>query len=193
MKKFFLLLTLTFSLNSFGQSTVEIPAGGRIQIGYPDLENLAIELRNKSGNALDIATVNKVSGEKISGFGLGPMGKATVAVAELGLLEVTNPSSKDVSISYSITEAKPVIVAKDDVYINFTLRNETLKSIPLIIPGVMNPNLSPQSNSGVSLKIGQEVKYRKAGRTRVLFVVDSSIREGDVVLVGERLAETADE
>jgi hypothetical protein len=192
VKKFITLLAITISLVAFGQSTVEIPSGGRIQIGYPDQENLAIELRNKSGKALEVATVNKVSGEKISGFGLGPMGKATVAVADLGLLEVRNPSSKDISISYSITEAKPVIVAKDDVYINFTLRNETMKSIPLIIPGVMNPNLSPQSNSGVSLKIGQEIKYRKGGRTRVLFVVDESIHEGDVVLVGQRLASVND-
>lgn len=192
MKKFITLLGITISLVAFGQSTVEIPSGGRVQIGYPDQENLAIELRNKSGKTLEVATVNKVSGEKVSGFGLGPMGKATVAVSDLGLLEVSNPSSKDVSISYSITEAKPVIVAKDDVYINFTLRNETLKSIPLIIPGVMNPNLSPQSNSGVSLKIGQDVKYRKGGRTRVLFVVDESINEGDVVLVGQRLASVND-
>ena len=192
MKKFITLLSITFSLVAFGQSTIEIPSGGRVQIGYPDQENLAIELRNRSGKALEVATVNKVSGKKISGFGLGPMGKATVAVAELGLLEVSNPSAKDVSIGYSITEAKPVIVAKDDVYINFTLRNETMKSIPLIIPGVMNPNLSPKSNSGVSLKIGQEVKYRKGGRTRVLFVVDESISEGDVILVGELLAQVND-
>ncbi len=192
MRKFIALLSITFSLVAFGQSTVEIPSGGRVQIGYPDQEDLAIELRNKSGKALEVATVNKVSGEKISGFGLGPMGKATVAVAELGLLEISNPSSKDVSIRYSITETKPVIVAKDDVYINFTLRNETMKSIPLIIPGVMNPNLSPKSNSGVSLKIGQEVKYRKGGRTRVLFVVDESISEGDVVMVGELLAQVND-
>lgn len=192
MRKFITLLSITFSLVAFGQSTVEIPSGGRVQIGYPDQEDLAIELKNKSGKALEVATVNKVSGEKISGFGLGPMGKATVAVAELGLLEISNPSSKDVSIGYSITEAKPVIVAKEDVYINFTLRNETMKSIPLIIPGVMNPNLSPKSNSGVSLKIGQEVKYRKGGRTRVLFVVDESISEGDVVMVGELLAQVND-
>ena len=192
MRKFITLLSITFSLVAFGQSTVEIPSGGRVQIGYPDQEDLAIELRNKSGKALEVATVNKVSGEKISGFGLGPMGKATVAVAELGLLEISNSSSKDVSIGYSITEAKPVIVAKEDVYINFTLRNETMKSIPLIIPGVMNPNLSPKSNSGVSLKIGQEVKYRKGGRTRVLFVVNESISEGDVVMVGELLAQVND-
>ena len=74
-------------------------------------------------------------------------------------------------------------------YVSFKLRNETLKSIPLIIPGVMNPNLSPQSNSGVRLKMGQEIKYRKGLSTRILLTVDETIKEGEVVLVGELLSE----
>ena len=41
----------------------------------------------------------------------------------------------------------------------FTLRNNSLKSIPLKIPGVMNPNLSPMSNSGVDLAEGQKVYF----------------------------------
>jgi len=53
----------------------------------------------------------------------------------------------------------------------------------------MNPNLSPQSNSGVRLKMGQEIKYRKGLSTRVLLTVDETIKEGEVVLVGELLSE----
>lgn len=189
MKKHLTALFLALSLLTMGQNTVEIPAGSRVQIGYPDNENLAITLRNQSGKPLDVATVNKVSGEQISGFGLGPLGKATVAVAPLGLLQVSNPGTKDVSVSYKLTTAKPEVREENDVYIDFTLRNETMQSIPLIIPGVMNPNLSPMSNSGVSLKVGQEVKYRKNGRTKVLFVVDESIAKGEVVLVGKLLKE----
>ncbi|MEL6135352.1 MAG: hypothetical protein AAFR59_18495 [Bacteroidota bacterium] len=41
----------------------------------------------------------------------------------------------------------------------FTLRNNSLKSIYLKIPGVMNPNLSPMSNSGVDLRIGQKIFF----------------------------------
>lgn len=39
--------------------------------------------------------------------------------------------------------------------INLTFHNGSLNSIPLVIPGVMNPNLNPFSNSGVELGFGQ--------------------------------------
>lgn len=35
----------------------------------------------------------------------------------------------------------------------------------------MNPNLSPMSNSGVTLKVGQEVYFKFKGKKEVLFVV----------------------
>ncbi|GEM_PF-811893 len=58
--------------------------------------------------------------------------------------------------------------------IEFTLRNESLKSIPLWIPGVMNPNLSPKSSSGVGLRIGQKVYFKYKGKKEVLFEVKDS-------------------
>ncbi|MEY3443164.1 MAG: hypothetical protein RLZZ519_1445 [Bacteroidota bacterium] len=41
----------------------------------------------------------------------------------------------------------------------FTLHNGSLKSIYLKIPGVMNPNLSPVSDSGVDLAVGQQIFF----------------------------------
>ena len=184
MKATYLIIALFLSVFAFGQSTLEIPAGERVQIGYPDHNNLAITLKNKSGLGLEVSTVNKVSG-----FGLGPTATATVSVVPLGLLEIKNASDESVQIAYSITESKPVATDENEQYVSFKLRNETLKSIPLIIPGVMNPNLSPQSNSGVRLKMGQEIIYRKGLSTRILLTVDETIKEGEVVLVGELLSE----
>jgi len=192
MKQILLLISLTWFTVAHGQSIVEIPADSRVTIGYPDSEDAALALKNKSSQGIDVATVNKVSGVRISGFGLGPFGKATVAIGPLDLLELRNTSDKPVRLSYEITKAVKNEVSEDERYISFTLRNETLKSIPLVIPGVMNPNLSPQSNSGVRLKIGQEIKYKKGGRDRLLLVVDHSIKEGDVLLVGERIAQVND-
>jgi len=192
MKQILLLISLTWFTVAHGQSIVEIPADSRVTIGYPDSEDAALALKNKSSQGIDVATVNKVSGVQISGFGLGPFGKATVAVGPLDLLELRNTSDEPIRLSYEITKAVKNEVGEDERYISFTLRNETLKSIPLIIPGVMNPNLSPQSNSGVRLKIGQEIKYKKGGRAHLLLVVDQSIKEGDVLLVGERIAQIND-
>ncbi len=69
-------------------------------------------------------------------------------------------------------------------YVKFQLRNPSLKSIPLSIPGVMNPNLSPMSNSGVTLKVGQKILFRYNGKKRVLLIVDSSL-EGQVLNVSK--------
>jgi hypothetical protein len=185
-------LCLLFSILLNGQSIIEIPADSRVTVGYPDSEDAALTLKNKSSQGIDVATVNKVSGVQLSGFGLGPFGKATVAVPPLALLELHNSSDNAVRVSYEITQVAKQVADKDEEYIGFTLRNETLRSIPLIIPGVMNPNLSPQSNSGVRLKIGQEIKYKKGGKVRLLLVVDDSIKEGDVLFVGERIAQVND-
>ena len=187
-----LLIALTWFTVAQGQSIIEIPADSRVTIGYPDSENAALALKNKSSQGIDVATVNKVSGVQLSGFGLGPFGKATVAISPLALLELYNSSDQAVRVSYEVTQAAEEVTDNEERYIGFTLRNETLGSIPLIIPGVMNPNLSPQSNSGVRLKVGQEIKYKKGGRAHLLLVVDDSIKEGDVLFVGERIAQVND-
>ena len=65
--------------------------------------------------------------------------------------------------------------------VSFTLRNNTLKSIPLIIPSVMNPNLSPKSNSGVYLKYGQKVYLKRGISKKLILTVDETIREGSLI------------
>ena len=75
-----------------------------------------------------------------------------------------------------------------DKYVTFTLHNGSLKSIPLLIPGVMNPNLSPMSDSGVSLKIGQKILFRYKGKKRVLLLVDDELN-GQTLQVHKLLKE----
>lgn len=70
----------------------------------------------------------------------------------------------------------------------FTLHNGSAKSIYLNIPGVMNPNLSPVSNSGVDLAVGQKIFFFVKNKKYLLLevtedlagkrlVVDDLIRE----------------
>ena len=75
----------------------------------------------------------------------------------------------------------------DEEYVTISLLNSSATSIPLIIPGVMNPNLSPYSTSGVRLKMGQEVLFKVRGRKYILFIVDESIEEGDKIQVSTLL------
>jgi hypothetical protein len=72
--------------------------------------------------------------------------------------------------------------------INFTFHNGSLKSIPLVIPSVMNPNLNPLSNSGVSLNIGQKVffyPYGTSNKRELLFVVDETYQQNQVLEIDE--------
>ncbi len=68
--------------------------------------------------------------------------------------------------------------------INFSLMNNSSKSIPLIIPGTMRPNLSPFSKSGVSLDPGQKIFFKYKGKRQLLLIVDSSY-EGKKVKVAK--------
>ncbi len=68
--------------------------------------------------------------------------------------------------------------------VDLTFRNNSLKSIPLEIPGVMNPNLSPLSNSGVGLEKGQKIYFKFQGkRTLLLEITDQ--KDGDIILIDE--------
>ena len=58
---------------------------------------------------------------------------------------------------------------------NFTLQNTTAKSIPLWIPSVMNPNLSPFSKSGVTLKVGQKIYFKHKLKKRLLLEVTEDL------------------
>lgn len=74
--------------------------------------------------------------------------------------------------------------------IPMTFHNGSLKSISLHIPGVMNPNLSPLSDSGVTLKVGQKVFYfpnGKKGKKTLLFSVTSDWKKDTILQIHEMI------
>lgn len=66
----------------------------------------------------------------------------------------------------------------------FTLHNGTAKSIPLQIPSVMNPNLSPFSDSAVDLKVGQKIYFDYNKKRYLLLEVSEELRD-QVLEVGD--------
>ena len=189
MKNVLYLYFLLFSLSSLGQTNLTIAPNQSLQLNYPTIEDLAIEIKNLSNQPLDIATIQTVSGEQLSGFGLAPKGRATIAVPSLALLQISNNTPAKAEIAINPISLPALEENPEDLYISFTLRNETAQSIPLIIPGVMNPNLSPFSNSGVSLKIGQQINFRQGLKTYTLLTVSPDIEEGAVLEIGALLKE----
>jgi hypothetical protein len=69
-----------------------------------------------------------------------------------------------------------------------TFHNGSFYSINLSIPGVMNPNLSPKSNSGVNLDVGQVVYFfskGKNGKKEILFTVSSTWKRDTILQIDE--------
>ena len=99
-------------------------------------------LQNCSLTTLDIKVVSNKGDEKVRSFGLGATAKERVMVEKTHLL-LSNNGSQTIKLSVSIVEAERRKQPKKPLYKSFTLENKSAKSISLIRPSVMNPNLSP--------------------------------------------------
>jgi hypothetical protein len=72
--------------------------------------------------------------------------------------------------------------------VSITLRNGSATSIPLKIENVMNPNLSPFSNSSVTCAEGTRIFYKKKGKWVEILEVTADL-EGDTIRVDKLLKE----
>ncbi len=182
------LLFVFTSCSTAQKSNLEIPPKSTLELDYANYELYELQLRNNTGKEIRIDVRNKETEEFVSGFGLGPLGKVEVLVAKGSKIVFSNTSEKMGRVTIKVTEKKrKIAVSKTDNRISFKLINPSDESIPLIIPNVMNPNLSPNSSSGVDLKIGQELLFRNGLKRYVLLTVDESIKEGDEIDVYEVL------
>lgn len=74
--------------------------------------------------------------------------------------------------------------------IPMTFHNGSFSYIPLVIPGVMNPNLSPKSNSGVSLDVGQKVYFFPNGKKKnkeILFIVAATWKNDTILQIDKMI------
>ncbi|KPM31898.1 Hypothetical protein I595_1546 [Croceitalea dokdonensis DOKDO 023] len=183
-----LLCWSVFSLVSAQKSDLEIAPGTSLDFDYAEYELYELQLKNKTGKEIEVKVEDKKTGEFKRGFGLGPTGKAVVMVERESKITLTNNSSKMGKLTVVVLNANAQWQDTSGMQmVDFTLMNTSAKPIPLIIPNVMNPNLSPFSNSGVELKMGQELLFRQGGKRYVLLTVDNTIKNGDKIDVAKLL------
>lgn len=128
-------------------------------------------IRNR-GNAVYVRVMDAAGTTQLRGFGLDARGEATVRVGE-GERLLVDAVGGDTRIAVRYERPKPE--APDALpSVAFNLINTGLTSIALEIPGVMNPNLSPKSRSGVRLDYGQEIRFKG----RVVFTVGPDLEPG---------------
>jgi hypothetical protein len=182
---FFMALAL-FSCTP-NQMLVQIPAGDRVELNTPGTQLYSAEVKNKSLGSLEVGVLSKNKEQQIRGFGLSAEGKADVLVESDNKLVLRNGSAQPAKVRVVMSKTEPVAPMPAGSVVNFTLRNKTARSIPLLIPDVMNPNLSPFSKSGVNLVMGQEILFQARGKKYVLLKVDESILEGSEIDVAALL------
>ena len=193
MKKIYLITFSFLSFLSFSQSsTFSIPSNSSIELDDNNYElnslgMFGLNIKNKSSHTIGVRVENKITGEFTFGFGLGPLGKERIIINKDDVVIFSNNTQKSVKLktTYFIPLEKNKFISKETKSISFTLNNSSLKSIPLIIPNVMNPNLSPLSNSGVDLKIGQEIFFKNKGKKILLLRVSDKIKDGEIIDVNE--------
>jgi hypothetical protein len=71
--------------------------------------------------------------------------------------------------------------------VGLTIRNAGLLSLRIDIPGVMQANFSPMSDSGATLQRGQELYFQYRGKRTLLTRIDTQ-KPGDVLLINEIVA-----
>lgn len=181
------LFIVCTALTAHGQEKrINLPAFKSVELGHADLPAQSITLRNTNSGGLRVSVIDSLSGQQRKGFGLGGRAKASITIDPGCFLKLANSTARQKLVIIALEAADADIASSDaNDYVTFTLVNPTAKSIPLIIPGVMNPNLSPFSSSGVRLKNGQELFYKKRGKKTLLLVVTEQIEEGQKVNVAE--------
>lgn len=193
MKKTFFFLLFAFAFSFMGiASVVEILPFKSVELYYPEMSVQDVRISNLSKSEIEVSVIDNKSRDQVKGFGLNAMSKAVVTVEDGRSLVMKNTSSKKVRVKLTFVSRK-VDTGLEEPHVTFILRNSSTSSIPIYIPSVMNPNLSPLSNSGVKLKMGQEIFFEHDGKLQLLLTVDETIKQGEKVDIARLVKEKKDE
>ena len=163
-------------------SKILIPPKQIIQINYPLLRNYNFKIWNKSKLDLTISTHKKETDSIIKKFVLVKDSSALLSISNKMYIQFENKYLANIKVEYSFqngTSNKKNKRKSLTPQRAFYLENNTAQRIPLRIPGIMNPNLSPFSRSGVDLKNGQKIYLDFNGKRILILEVTDSIKHGD--------------
>jgi len=184
MKKtyFLLYLSLVFTYGLKGQqSELLIPPKQIVQIDYPLYKGFTVKIWNKSKLDLCVSARDRITDSLQRGFGLEKGSVAELEINEGMYLQFANAYLTTLKVAYTIQQGK-VSKKKNSTSLTpqraFYLENNTAQSIPLLIPGVMNPNLDPYTRSGVDLPNGQKIFLNLNGKRILILTVTDSIPHG---------------
>ena len=184
MKKLIIFFFLSISF-AFGQkdtrSQLIIPPKQVIQIDYPFFKGFNVKIWNQSKFTVGVSTKDKLTDSIIKSFNLEKKNNTLLEVSKDMYLQFENQFIVPLKISYIIRKGS-FLEQKSFESLTpqraFYLENNTAQSLPLSIPGVVSPKLSPFSRSGVNLPNGQKIYLNFKGEKILILTVTDSIAHG---------------
>ena len=191
MKHILFLLVLfssaVYAQGKWEKSTLVIPPKQIVQIDYPYFKGFRVKLWNKSKFDVGVSARLHATDSIQKGFGLAKGANAILSVPSDMYLQLENRFLAPQKVEYIVYKTpkgkkKPGELTPQR---GFYLVNTTNQSLPLRIPGIMNPNLSPQSKSGVDLPLGQQIFLKMQGKDLLIFTVTDTIPKGARINVAD--------
>jgi len=192
MKHILVLFILMINLG-YGQkgkeqkSVLVIPAKQVVQVNYPNYKGFMVKMWNKSKYDLGVSAREQDTDSLKKGFGLTKGANASLSIPQHMYLQFENRFLAPIKVEYIVYKGKPAKKTPGSLTAQrgFYLVNSTAQKIPLRIPGIMNPNLSPFSKSGVDLPLGQEIYLNVKGKDLLIFTVTDTIPKGAKIEVAD--------
>ena len=167
------------------KNTLIIPPKKHVSVHLEESLPANVFIKNKGVGKLEVSVNYAKNQRQISGFGLDGRGTGEILIKKNCVLQFKNGNDFKKVVQFKledITGTKEQVAVRE---INLKLINDSSTSISLIIPGVMSPNLSPNSTSNVKLKIGQEVIFKKNMSKSIIFTVSEKNEDGDKIYINE--------
>jgi len=187
MKNLIPLFILSFSIlqaqkNKIEKSVLILPPKQIVQVDYPLYQGFTVKIWNVSKFELGVSARHRETDSLQKGFGLPKGNSAQLAVEQGHYLQFENRFLSPLKVEYMLQRGsggqKKTTQALTPQRA-FYLENNTAQTLPLRIPGKMNPNLSPFSRSGVDLPNGQKIFLELNGKRILILTVTDSIQHGD--------------
>ena len=162
-----------------------IPPKNQVSIHLEESLPAEILIKNKGMGKLAVSINYAKNQRQISGFGLDVRTTGKILVKKNCVLQFNNENNFEKVVHFKledISKIKEQIAVRE---INLELINKSSKSISLIIPGVMSPNLLPNSTSNLKLKIGQEIIFKKNLNKSIIYTVSEKNEDGDKIYINE--------
>ena len=167
------------------KNTLIIPPKKHVSVHLEESLPANVFIKNKGVGKIEVS-VNYVKNQRqISGFGLDGHGTGEILIKKNCVLQFKNGNDFKKVVQFKledITGTKEQVAVRE---IKLKLINDSYSSISLIIPGVMSPNLSPNSTSNVKLKIGQEIIFKKNMSKSIIFTVSEENEDGDKIYINK--------